>query len=241
MNILRLLFVLAVLFFSEAGIVRAADYYIGDQAKFLSIGINNSWKYKVTKIDGNNTSEDINEIFIRNEEDTNGKNVFAAHQQNPREIIYLTSNNNGIYVYKILNADGEILLFEPCLPLIVLPKRHFINLGGEELNFDVSVKRYDKTGVLKSKGQISGAILFTGKEEITIGEKKIKDCIRIYRHSSELHDNQFCHIIQTIWLAEGIGKVKEFRSKSEYRDGIKSNVYSEEELESAFINGKHIR
>ncbi len=239
-KILRVIFILAVLFFTEARAAGSADYYIDDQSKFLSIGINNIWKYKVTKIDGDDTSKYVNEIAIKNEKDINGENLLVFHQQEPGQVIYLTSVRNGIYAYKILNANGEIILFKPCLPLIVLPARHFVNLGEEELNFDVSATLYDKTGVLKERGRIIGTILFTGKEEIKIGGRKIKDCIRVYRHSSELYGKRLCHTIQTIWLADGIGKIKEFRSKSEYLEGDRNNVYIEEELESALINEKKV-
>lgn len=198
------------------------DYYPLEQG--------NSWTYidegkyeETDKIEGKEIVEDTETIKIKR---VDSENKYVCVMPDLEEI----------KIYKDLEGD-EYDIFKP-------PKAIFSNLAvGETKSYSINVITYNLKGEKIDEQSEDREIKLKSLEDIEVPAGKFSNCLKFFISTQKKgldgnYDIEDC----TVWLAPGVGKVKEFCFSIEYDEETKRREDDVEtsELISAVINGKKI-
>jgi hypothetical protein len=192
--------------------------------------------------EGEETYENIDTITVFGTEKIKG--VIAMQRGDTEEGYYdLMTNTNGVKIYKMYAADFEddVLVFEILEtfnpPLMYLPPRLSVGTRGT-FKSTMTVTAKGGSG-FKATAKVTVGMVVVGMEDVTVTAGSFQDCLRVkitrhlvapkvkYEESSET----------TIWLAKGVGMVKEMGSDVEITEGeVEESSYTDE-LISATVGG----
>ena len=200
MKVIRLILLHCRIFLFAIGIaiifVPLASAY--DLKKYYPLDQGNSWTYSVTE-DGEITEETIR---------IKGKEVIAGVES--VKIIYpdgdyecMAIDSQGMKMYKALDG-GESKVFKPAL--LIFPN---IKVG-ESKKYSSSAKGYHRTATL------TGEITLESIEDVNVPAGKFQRCLRFSCFKESVTDAGYDRDECTIWLAPGVGKIKEISSSVEY-------------------------
>lgn len=203
-----------------------------DLRDYYPLSQGNTWTYSIiedeeryeeaVKIEG---KEIINNIETKK----------MVYSENAYECVNLDSE--GLKIYKSFDED-KYEIFEP--PEIIFSNN--IKIGGTK-GYSINSARYNlngaKIGEIKETGQVS--LQSIGDIEVPAG--KFSNCLKFSIISEKKDaagdcDKDDCFV----WLAPGVGRVKEFCIKTEYdAETQKEDTFTEiVELVSAVVDGKRI-
>lgn len=197
-----------------------------DLEEYYPLNIGNYWEYSVFL-----SSEEKykDKIEVRNEEIISNIKTFEIYTDGEKKNISIDSD--GLKEYKSVE-EKEYSVFIPYL--LILPKQIDIN---KNLESSAAVSVYNSSDKLITKGSVKIKTFIESIEDVEVIAGKFKDCLKIkldyefVKENGEV-DEEDC----TLWLAKGVGKVKQMCfSITTYED----NKYIEtslDELTSAVIN-----
>lgn len=226
---------IVVVFAPSASAYNLEEYYPLHQG--------NSWTYSViedgdifeetVRIEGKEIIEGVETVRMVDvedeDEDENDYRCVAIDSEGIKEYKYFDAE---------LNGDSEYEIPDP-------PKLIFPNIEiGENKKYSINLIAYDlegaKTGERSSE---SGQILLDSVEDLEVPAGKFRDCLKFSSISEwKEPDGSFDRDDCTIWLAPGVGKIKEFCFNIEYdaeaeETSTESEIY---ELISAVVDGVKI-
>lgn len=147
---------------------------------------------------------------------------------------YEVIDTEGIKEYKVFDEE-EYVICEP--PYLVFPN---IIEAGEEKQYSTTMSYYTANNEKKKEIVKNGQIKLEAIEDVDVPAGKFTDCLK-FSSSYEYQDpDEKSGVNCSVWLASGVGKVKEFCSKVKRKDGEKKMSTELYQLKSAVINGKEI-
>lgn len=206
--------------------------------EYYPLGQGNMWEYSVTNDDGN--GKEKNEI--KGKERIEGKEVIKMSVSQDGDYAYLDSDSEGVRIYKYFNKDDngdddKYIIYNPSR--IIIPNID----NGQAKEYSTALIQYSSSGKKKEEGSESGRITLESVENVEVPAGKFSDCLKFSaindkKKPSGSYEKSDCDI----WLAPGIGKVKEFCTFAEREAGSDAEETSFEiyKLLSAVINGKRI-
>lgn len=220
-----------VLFFCVAVLLFVNSVVAYDLSDYYPLEENNRWEYSVLE----NEERYDKAVIVK------GKEVISNV-----ETVKMVSDDT--YSCFVLDAEGvkkykgsdrnDYIVFEP--PEIIFP----VNMEvGEIKEYPVNSIDYDIYG--KKMGEVPwiNKVSFSAIEDVEVPAGKFNNCLK-FSLLMEWEEAEGSYGIDdtTIWLAPGIGKVKEYCFSTEYDAKEEENFTSSYlmELVSADINGKRI-
>jgi len=213
-----------------------------DTAEYFPLGQGDTWTFHEIEREGETVDEDTETYAIMGTETISGK--IAAKKVELDDGDYeLFTNTNGIQFYKDYETDSEedggvieetFDIYSP--PIMYVPPRVSV---GTKHSFKSTLIHKSSTG-FNVTAKITGEMVVEGMEDITVIAGTFQDClkIRVTRHVAvaKLQYEEFTET--TIWLAKGVGKVKEMSSDTEFNGGVLEGESSQDvELISATVGG----
>lgn len=199
--------------------VSIEDYYPLQQS--------NSWTY-VTINEKNETEE--NTIKTDGSELFNGIKVTKIEiSPEENEYSYIGIDSQGIKEYKNTSNDS-FYIYTP--PLLLYPSIE----AGESIKYSTNLMLNDKD----IKEIEAGEITLNTIENMEVKAGKFNNCLKFNKsYSNKQADGNKCKTLDcTVWLAPGIGKIKEFCTITKDNNNFSIKLI---ELKSAIINGKEIK
>jgi len=212
-----------------------------DTAEYFPLGQGDTWTMKEIGQEGQEINEDIDTYAIMGTEKIKGK--FAAKKVELDDGEYeLITNTNGIQFYKDYetdNEDGGVIVetidtFSP--PIMYAPPRLSV---GTRHSFKSTLTHKESTG-FKVTAKITGEMVVEGIEDVTVTAGTFQDClkIKVTRHVfiPKLQREELTESV--MWLAKGVGTVKEMSSDTDFNGGVLEGESSwDAELISATVGG----
>lgn len=211
-----------------------------DTSEYFPLGQGDIWTIRSIKQEGEEIDEDTDTWIILGTEKIRG--VFAAKRIEGDDGDYeLITNTKGVRFYKDYEIDDDDGLIEESIdtynpPIMYMPPR--VSVGSRH-SFKSTLTHKESSG-FKVTAKITGEMIVEEIEDVTVPAGSFQDCLRIkimsylvapkvkYEESSET----------TIWLAKGIGMVKEMGSDVEITEGqVEENSSFTDELISATVGG----
>ena len=212
-----------------------------DTAEYFPLGQGDTWTFHEIEHDGNTVEEDTETYAIMGTEKISGK--FAAKKVELDDGNYeLITNTNGIQFYKDYETDTEdggvieetFDTYSP--PIMYVPPRLSV---GTRHSFKSTLIHKSSTGV-NVTAKITGEMVVEGMEDITVAAGTFQDCLKIKltRHVIVSKLQYEGHTEVTMWLAKGVGTLKEMSSDTEFTGGVFEGESSQDvELISATVGG----
>lgn len=197
--------------------------------KYYPLEEGNNWIYVVT---GDEVTPEHAVKIESKEKAEGGWTVKITSSDGSSE--YMIIDTEGIKEYKFLKED-EYAVSNP--PGLIFPS--IIEIG-EERNCSTTISGYGLSGEKTREYPVSRQIKLAAIEDVEVPAGKFTACLKFYSNYEYQTAAGKSKVDCSIWLAPGVGKVKEFCSKFETEDGEKklSNEFSQ--LKSAVIDGKEI-
>jgi len=204
-----------------------------DLREYYPLSQGDSWTYSV--IEGEESER--RNLRIDGEEIVNGiktVRIFSGED----EYNCIAFDSEGIKKYKEFDIeDNEYEIYNP-------PKLIFPNIEiGEVKEYSTNWIEYGMNGEKKEEGTETGQIKLESIENIEVPAGRFTDCLKFSIFSEEKdtagnYEKGDC----SVWLALGVGKVKEFCIDTEYEAETQKEDTSIEivELVSAVVDGKRI-
>lgn len=219
----------------EIGPNKVSEYFPVDEG--------NKWTYKTSISYGKEPLEGDTTIIVNNKELLEGSEVYPLelNRLNEKTIAYYSFDDEAIYIHKVF--DGNMYtLFSPAIKIkLILPDQE--NTEKQQVILS-KIKIFEANGGLKGEGVCKIEVQFEGFENIVVPAGSFENCLKV-SFSIITQTNASASVKQTMWLAKGIGEVKEekhqtinmltadFQNKT-----IESDVKME--LKSAEIKGQVI-
>jgi|APFre7841882724_1041349.scaffolds.fasta_scaffold01592_7 hypothetical protein len=212
-----------------------------DTAEYFPLGQGDTWTFHEIEHEGNTVEEDTETYAIMGTEKTSGK--FAAKKVELDDGNYeLITNTNGIQFYKDYETDTEdggvieetFDTYSP--PIMYVPPRLSV---GTRHSFKSTLIHKSSTG-FNVTAKITGEMVVEGMEDITVAAGTFQDCLKIKltRHVIVSKLQFEGHTEVTMWLAKGVGTLKEMSSDTEFTGGVFEGESSQDvELISATVGG----
>jgi hypothetical protein len=212
-----------------------------DTAEYFPLGQGDTWTFHEIEHEGNTVEEDTETYAIMGTEKTSGK--FAAKKVELDDGNYeLITNTNGIQFYKDYETDTEdggvieetFDTYSP--PIMYVPPRLSV---GTRHSFKSTLIHKSSTG-FNVTAKITGEMVVEGMEDITVAAGTFQDCLKIKltRHVIVSKLQYEGHTEVTMWLAKGVGTLKEMSSATEFTGGVFEGESSQDvELISATVGG----
>jgi hypothetical protein len=212
-----------------------------DTAEYFPLGQGDTWTFHEIEHEGNTEEEDTETYAIMGTEKISGK--FAAKKVELDDGNYeLITNTNGIQFYKDYETDTEdgggieetFDTYSP--PIMYVPPRVSV---GTRHSFKSTLIHKSSTG-FNVNAKITGEMVVEGIEDITVAAGTFQDCLKIQltRHVIVSKLQYEGHTEVTMWLAKGVGTIKEMSSDTEFTGGVFEGESSQDvELISATVGG----
>lgn len=149
----------------------------------------------------------------------------------------LASDAEGIKNYQYVESDG-VENYNP--PLLVFPNKIKV---GETKEYATEGGYYRNNGEKKGNSGEKGQITLESIEDVTVPAGKFTGCLKFSLIKECVESGSRDSESDTIWLAPGVGKIRELSIITEHdsSSGAKENPKTEmRELVSAVIDGKKI-
>lgn len=206
--------------------------------EYYPLGQGNMWEYSTTDDEG--SGKEKSEINGR--EMIGEKEVIKMLLPEDGDYAYLGFDSEGVRIYRYFDkddegGDDEYIIYNP--PRIILP-----DIGkGQTKEYSTAWTEYNISEEKKEEGAGGGQVTLESVENIEVPAGKFTDCLKfsvIYNKKAPggAYEKSDCDI----WLAPGIGKVKEFCIYTEREAAVDAEESSFKiyKLISAVINGKRI-
>jgi hypothetical protein len=203
-------------------------------SEYYPLNQEDTWTTKSIRQEEGNTQEEIITQYISGTEKI--KAVFAVKRMEGDAGSYdLITNSNGIQFYKSYTiSDGESTdLYSPAVmyapPRISVGKRH---------SFKSTITHKESSG-LKLTEKLTGEMVVEGIEDVTVPAGTFEDCfrIRMTRNLIVPKVNYSGYSQYTLWLAKGVGRIKEVGIITGNAGGDISTEEYTDELISATVGG----
>jgi hypothetical protein len=213
-----------------------------DAAEYFPLGQGDAWTFREKEWEGQTLVDDDTETYaIMGTEKIAGK--FAAKRVELDDGDYeLISNTNGIQFYKDYEAEteGDAIIEETVdtysPPIMYAPPRLSV---GTRHSFKSTLIHKSSSGA-NVTAKVTGEMVVEGMEDITVAAGTFQDCLkmRLTRHVIASKLQYEGHTEVTMWLAKGVGSVKEMSTDTEFVGGVFQGESSDEvELISATVGG----
>jgi len=215
-----------------------------DTAEYFPLGQGDTWTTKEIDTEDGENVEEIETTLISGTEKIKG--VFAVKKiqvdDNPAEVDYdLWTNTNGLKHYKSYDIDfdedvvedEDITTYNP--PVMYLPPRMSV---GTRHAFKSTITAKEIPGSTVTV-KLTGNVTVEGFEEVEVPAGKFADCIKIKIVSDFVakKTNATGHEESTVWLAKGVGVVREEGYGFNNEDGETNESTWISELLSATVSG----
>jgi len=212
-----------------------------DTSEYFPLGQGDTWTIRSIEQEGAEIDEDIDTWVILGTEKIRG--LLAAKRIEGDDGDYeLITNTKGIQFYKDYEIDIEdgsaieesIDTYNP--PIMYVPPR--VSVGSRH-SFKSTLTHKETSG-FKVTAKISGEMIVEGMEDVTVPAGSFQDCLRIKitRHLVAPKVKHEESSETTIWLAKGVGMVKEMGSDVEITEGqVEEESSYTDELISATVGG----
>lgn len=212
-------------------VISANLLYAFNLEEYYPLNEGNSWTYSVIE------DEESYEETVRIEGKEIINNVGTIKMVYADKYKCIAFDLEGFKKYKDFDGD-EYEIFEP--PKIIFPNNMKI---AETKKYSIDSVKYNLDGAKIGETKEIGKISLESIEDIDVPAGKFSNCLKFSIISEEKkiasdYDKDDC----SVWLAPGIGRVKEFRVKTEYNAETQKEDTSIEimELVSALVDGKRI-
>jgi hypothetical protein len=215
-----------------------------DTAEYFPLGQGDTWTTKEIDTEDGENVEEIETTLISGTEKIKG--VFAVKKiqvdDNPAEVDYdLWTNTNGLKHYKSYDIDfdedvvedEDITTYNP--PVMYLPP--WMSVGTRHA-FKSTITAKEIPGSTVTV-KLTGNVTVEGFEEVEVPAGKFADCIKIKIVSDFVakKTNATGHEESTVWLAKGVGVVREEGYGFNNEDGETNESTWISELLSATVSG----
>ena len=204
--------------------------------EYYPLSQGNSWTYSVIEDEKNSK----NMVKIEGREVINSLETIRmvdSEDSEEESILYVAIDSEGIKMYKI-SAENEYEIFNP--PITIFPNLEI----GQERKDSINSAHYNIEGVKMSEKSITANVSLESVEDVEVPAGKFSNCLKFsfIIDWSEANGN-YGRDDSTMWLALGIGKVKEFRFSTEFNAETKEKntgfvIYK---LTSAIVDRKEIK
>lgn len=206
--------------------------------EYYPLGQGNMWEYSVTDDNGSNKEK----REIKGKEMIEGKEVIKMLVSEDGDYAYLGFDSEGVRIYKYFDKDDDgdddkYIIYNP--PGVIIPNIE----SGQTKEYSAALIKYGVGGKKREENSESGRIALESVENAEVPAGKFTDCLKfsvIYSKGAQSggYEKSDCDI----WLAPGVGKVKEFCISAERGTEGESEETSFKiyKLISAVINGKRI-
>lgn len=203
-----------------------------DLKDYFPLGQGNSWRYaviengkgyaKTYRVNGKEALSDIETTVV---EDSDGAyNCFAVDSHGVKQYKYSKKDRYGIF-------NPERMIF-PVLEI------------GEDAKYITNLEKYTIDGQkIGPTSVVERILLESATEEIEVPAGKFNDCLKFsVLTNSRDFNGSYATYDCTIWLAPGVGKIKQFCFATEYdeKEDIESSSTEIFELFSGEISGRKI-
>lgn len=198
----------------------------------------NTWEYAVTGKGG--SGKEKNEI--KGGEMIDGREAIKMLFPDDGDYAYLNFDSEGLKIYKYFDKDDEgdddkYIIYNP--PATIFPSVE----KGQVREYSTSWTEYVISGEKRGEGIDARRIVLESVENIEVPAGEFIDCLKFSvtynkKWPGGAYENSDCDI----WLAPGIGKVKEFcmYAEREAETDTEESSFKTYKLISAVINGNRI-
>jgi hypothetical protein len=200
-----------------------------NMVEYFPLGIGDTWTYE----------EEFGGFFTRSITGTETINETVAYKMEEMGAAYtlFTNDSNGLRRYKTFGTDDgswRMDVFDP--PIIYSPATFPI---GNSQNFNSTVSYSDGDGLFDN-GTITGISTVQGTETVVVPAGVFEDCLRIkITENYALSGGSLSFTTDyTLWLAKGVGIVKDTGSETIFVYGVNIGTFTwDEKLSSATVGG----
>lgn len=219
-------------------ILFAAPVFGYNLEEYYPLGEGNVWEYSVTDDEGS----DRETTEIKGKEIIGGKEAVKMLFPEEGNYINLAFDSEGVRIYKYFYKDDEreddkYIINNP--PLVIMPNIK----KGQTKDYSTAWAKYNLSGEKEEEGTESRRITLESIETVEVPAGKFTDCFKFSVINNKKKPNgSYEKSDCDIWLAPGIGKVKEFCMYAEREAAVDTEESSFKiyKLISAVINGKRI-
>lgn len=206
--------------------------------EYYPLGQGNAWEYSTTDDEG--IGKEKSEI--KGKEMMDGKEVVKMLFPEGGDYAYLAFDSEGIKIYKYFDNDenqddNQYTMYNP--PRLIFPDMDI----GQVKEYSTAWAEYSAGGKKKEEGAGAGQITLESVENIEVPAGKFADCLKFSAiYNKKASDGAYEKSDCDIWLAPGIGMVKEFciSVERETAADAEDSSFKMHKLISAVINGKRI-
>lgn len=205
--------------------------------EYYPLGQGNMWEYSVA--DGEESNKAINEI--KGKETLGGNEVIKMLLPGVGDYVYLSFDSEGVKIHKNFKKgeneyEDEYIMYNP--PRLIFPNIEM----GQTKEYSTICTAYSVSGEKEEESE-SGQIKLESVDNIEVPAGKFTDCLKFsVIYNKKASDGAYEKSDCDIWLAPGIGMVKEFciSVERETAADAEESFFKIHKLISAVIGAKRI-